>query len=455
LVSVVVVGATLVIGAVGLVVLLHTRLMDSIDRTVVTRANDVAALVRNGTVPTDLNLGDDETVVQVVDDSGRIVASTRTVLEELPDVAQSDEAIVVDGVAVEVDDEDEEDDEGEDDEPEIDRTDVRVAAIAVEAPSGRYVVVAAEQREDAEETVAAVTKALLIAVPSLAALVALLTWTAAGRALRPVHRITENVSLITDKRLGTRVPVPNTDDEITHLATTMNAMLDRLQASSDRQRRFTADASHELRTPLTSLRAQVEVAALDPDAPSLNDVAPDLLAEITRLEQLITDLLALARVDSAVVPTDVVDVGALIAEDLNRPPRGGPIDLRLPAAPVLVDGSADQLRRAVRNLVDNAQRHTATDVAVTITDDGHHAVVEVRDDGPGIPAEERERVFERFTRLDAARATGDGGSGLGLAITRAIVEAHHGTIRLEPNHDAGHGTIALITLPRSGHRGDS
>jgi signal transduction histidine kinase len=210
----------------------------------------------------------------------------------------------------------------------------------------------------------------------------------------------------------------------------MNATLDRLAAATDAQRRFVADASHELRSPLTSIRAAHEVAAVHPEAADLPALHTDVLAEVERLEQLVDDLLLLARSDEhGLRPrTEEVDLDDLVVAESARLRRTTGLRVITRAAPVRVCGDRHQLTRVLRNLTDNAARHAAGCVELSVEEDTGEAVVGVLDDGPGIPVAERERVFDRFVRLDASRERRAGGAGLGLAIAREIARAHGGDV---------------------------
>jgi signal transduction histidine kinase len=276
------------------------------------------------------------------------------------------------------------------------------------------------------------TQRLQVGLPVLVALVGLFAWVLVGRALRPVEAIRAEVERIGGSTIHRRVPEPSTGDEVGRLAHTMNTMLDRLETSATEQRRFVADASHELRSPVAVIRAGLEVAR----GPARQDAWPamvdSLLVEESRLEALLDDLLLLAAHDEnghGPAPTRLVDIAALAVDEARRP-RRVPVDLVSPDddGAVVVAGVQSQLARALSNLVDNAARHAASTVQLAVTRDvGRNMVcLVVDDDGPGIAAPDRERVFERFTRLDDGRARKDGGSGLGLAVVRSIASLHRG-----------------------------
>ncbi|HZP30951.1 MAG TPA: ATP-binding protein [Acidimicrobiia bacterium] len=301
----------------------------------------------------------------------------------------------------------------------------------VNSPAGRITLVAQRSLAEVDDTTGNITDGLLIGVPILVLLVGALAWYLAGRALRPVELIRAEAAAITGSTMHRRVPEPETHDEVGRLARTMNAMLERLERSSERQRQFVSDASHELRSPVTVIRAQLEVALRRGDEVDWPAVAERVLAEDERLEQTITELLELARVDENNDHSDFVevDLDEVVLEEVSRV-RGVGVDVsRVSAGRVL--GKAQQLARVVHNLLDNARRHADRAVAVSLEE--HDDVVElhVDDDGPGIAPDDRERVFERFTRLDEGRARDAGGMGLGLALVKATVERHEGTVHIE------------------------
>jgi signal transduction histidine kinase len=304
----------------------------------------------------------------------------------------------------------------------------------INTTAGNITLVAEQSLAEVDRTVNSVTDALLIAVPALVALMALATWYFTGRALRPVEAIRLEAEEITGTTMHRRVPEPDTDDEVGRLARTMNAMLARLEVSSQKQRQFVSDASHELRSPLASIRTNLEVALRHTDSTDWPEVASRVLVEDERMEDTVAELLELARLDESTGPAPIdtlpeVDLDEVVA-DLTVAPRRVPVDTTRVSAG-RVHGRHDQLSRAVRNLVDNATRHASTMVAVVLTTDGDIVELDVDDDGPGIAPEDRQRVFERFTRLDDGRARDAGGLGLGLALVKAIVESHHGTIAVE------------------------
>lgn len=298
-----------------------------------------------------------------------------------------------------------------------------VASRPVLTADGAVLVQARASLHPAAAALETLRSVLLPGVPALLLLVAALTWLAVGRALAPVSAIRRELADITATDLHRRVPVPPARDEVRLLAETTNRTLDRLEQAVGRHRRFVADAAHELRSPLAVLRTRLEIAPPQP-------LAAEALADVDRIQRLTTDLLLLARLDAGEPPEPGdVDLGQVAAEEaaLARPRSDVRVDLRIDTG-IVVSGSAEQLRRLVANLVDNAVRHATSTVTVHLGKRDGEAVLDVEDDGPGIPADRQEAVFDRFARLDEARARDAGGSGLGLAIARDIAVHHRGSL---------------------------
>ena len=281
----------------------------------------------------------------------------------------------------------------------------------------------------------------------MVALVALTTWFAVGRALAPVEAIRREVDEISAAQLHRRVPQPKADDEIGRLAATMNRMLERLESARNSQRRFVSDASHELRSPITTIRQHAEVALAHPDRTTTGELADVVLAEQHRMQGLVEDLLLLARADEHVpLSRAPVDLDDLAFEEGHR--LRSTTSKRVDTSGVgaaRVRGDADALRRVFRNLGENAARHAASRVDIALADLGDDVVLTVDDDGPGIPESERERVLQRFVRLDESRSRDDGGSGLGLSIVDEVVRAHGGSMSITQSPLGG--ARIQVTLP--------
>ncbi|MFF8532243.1 ATP-binding protein [Streptomyces sp. SAS_267] len=303
----------------------------------------------------------------------------------------------------------------------------RFATIKATDLGGRTVLVHAgaslSARESAVRTAAV---AMLAGLPLILLVVGGVTWLVTRRALAPVEGIRREMAAITaSEDLSRRVPEPPSHDEVARLARTTNETLTALEAAVDRQRRFVADASHELRSPIASLRTQLEVGSAHPQ---LLDV-PGAVKDTERLQHLAADLLLLARLDAGERPGQGrVGLGELVREEAGRRPADRtPVSVHADEE-LHVRGSRGQLARVIGNLLDNAQRHAHDEVVVRMERRGDRIVLTVADDGNGVPAAERERIFERFVRLDDARARDDGGAGLGLAIARDVAHRHGGTL---------------------------
>ena len=301
-----------------------------------------------------------------------------------------------------------------------------------------------------DRSVRAFTGALTLGLPLLVAAAGAMTWVIAGRTLAPVATMTRRVRELSATNLDARVPVPPSGDEIAELAMTMNDMLERLQRASVAQRQFVSDASHELRSPVASIRAQLETALRYPDDVDWPDVARVVLAEDDRLDHLVGNLLAMARLEEGRLgPRAEVDLEDLVLAQLRRLTVAHTDASGVSAGRVW--GNSSELTSVVRNLVDNAARHARTSVWASVQDEGPWVVVRVEDDGYGVPIEDRDRIFERFARLEEGRSRDGGGAGLGLALSRRIVEHHGGRIHVE-DRPAG-GAAFVVTLPSAGWTG--
>jgi heavy metal sensor kinase len=279
----------------------------------------------------------------------------------------------------------------------------------------------------------------------------------AGRVLAPVGAMADKAREITAESLAERLPVENAEDEFGRLATVFNDTLSRLQGAFERLRRFAADASHELRTPLTAMRSVGEVALRKPlDACAYRDVIGSMLEEVDRLTRLVESLLTLTRADSGKIQLtqenfdlkalagNVIDQLRVLADEKQQE-----LTLRAPIA-IHATGDAALLRQALTNLIHNAIKYTphggAIGVELKLANSGQ-AIIEVQDSGPGIPAAHRDRIFDRFYRVDASRSREEGGVGLGLAIARWAIEANGGRIQLAS--DRGSGSVFQVLLPRA------
>jgi signal transduction histidine kinase len=323
----------------------------------------------------------------------------------------------------------------------------QVVAVGVRAPIGLQTVLVAESLDVVDDGSEAIIAALLLGMPLLALVVGVATFVFVGRTLRPVEAMRRQAATITSKNLHTRLPVPDADDEIAALASTMNTMLDRIEAASTAHRRFVADASHELRSPLATIHANVDLlSAVDLPDDAVSSVGR-IQRESVRMARLIEDLLLLARVDDhgLRLRCEDVDLDDLVYAERDRVAVEHPaLSVHGGVEPVRVSGDPHHLQRVLRNLVDNATRHARSAVTISLAAVDGEANLVVGNDGPSIPAGDQQRIFDRFVRLDDSRTRRDGGAGLGLPIARDIVIAHGGAMSVDA---ATAGTAMRIRLP--------
>jgi len=431
----VVVALVLAAASLAFVLLQRHQLESSLRDVARQQASDVAAQVGREGAQVDLvDGGGDQALVQVIDADRAVVAASSSVTGEPPVVTLSPapgEVVTLTGAQLPIG-------EGEG---------FVVVAEGVESPDGPMVVLAAQSLETVQESTAIVGRLLLLGSPLVLLAVALTMYWLTGRALAPVEAMRRRVATIDGTAISARVPVPPGGDEIARLAETLNSMLGRLQNAADTQRRFVGDASHELRSPLSTIRAAHEIQTLHPDSADWATTSGEVLAELDRVDRLVADLLLLARSDEhglALRMTDV-DLDDLVRAEAARLRRKPGLEVVVTAPPVRVQADEHHLARALRNLTDNAQRHAHSRVELTLSTRGDVARIEVVDDGPGVPDTERERIFERFVRLDFSRARDSGGTGLGLPISRQIARAHGGDLMC--GEAGSRGPYFLLTVP--------
>ena len=336
----------------------------------------------------------------------------------------------------------------------VDRADgtsdeVLLVARGYSAQGRPVTVIVGQQLLPVHQAVDTVQLMTMIGVPILVLVTGFFTYLFSSRALRPIEAIRSRVAGLTDRDLSTRVPEPATHDEVGRLARTMNGMLSRLEESQATQRRFVADASHELRSPLATVSTGLELlgAGMPKDSADMATVQT-LRGETSRLTSLVENLLFLARADERGLATrrEEIDLDEIAEAERVRPSTDDRVAVTVSTEPVRVTGDRGQLVRVLRNLVDNARRHADRAVLVSVRAEGAVAVVDVEDDGAGVPEADRARVFERFVRLDESRARGDGGSGLGLAIVSELVAAHGGSVVVEGSDTLG-GARFRVRVP--------
>ena len=333
--------------------------------------------------------------------------------------------------------------------------DVHVVSVPVNFGKTRDYVVVVTSLDQYDKSLVYIQRLMEVGMPALLVVVGLICWLIVGRALRPIEALRREVAEVAAVSGAHRVPEPASDDEVGRLARTLNSMLDRLESSSKRERRFVSDASHELRSPIANIRTELEVALHRPDRADWGKVASEVLAQDERMARLVESLLILARADegaiaarSAAGPWDLAAVAEAVVSSAaaESARRGGPA-VSLRAVPVYVEVPSVYLERVVGNLVENARRYARTRVDVSVSATAGLAVLEVRDDGPGVPAKDRERIFERFVRLDEARDRVQGGFGLGLAIVADLCRAFGGRVTVTDAN--GSGAVFTAALPLS------
>lgn len=416
-----VVAIALLIGAVSFYGILSSSIHDSTERAAEQRLDELAGRL-DGPDGRGIDSLEDE-IVQIIGRDGTVRAASEDARDDLGSaslpVADHPRTLSIDGHAHLVVSDD------------LDNDETLVLAVPV---------------DDDAETLSTVAVLLAVALPLLLLLVGVTTWLVVGRALRPVTRIRQEVDGISAERLHRRVEVPASADEIAALASTMNRMLDRLDSSATAQRRFVSDASHELRSPLATIRQHAELAQAHPATTSIGELAEVVSEEGLRLQGIVESLLLLARLDEGGgAHQEPVDLDDLALGEVRRlRARGVEVDgSGIRAA--RVEGDPRLLGQLARNLADNAVRHAAGRVAISVIPEGSWVFVTVEDDGSGVPDDERDRIFERFVRLDEARSRDAGGSGLGLAIVKGIAAASGGTVSVDASRWGG--ARFVVTLP--------
>ncbi len=425
-------GLTLLAGSVLLVLTLEARLTTGADDLARSRVHDLLELAAGGDLPRNLTNLNDDGVAQVVDGQGRVLVESDNVRGQPPLFTVAPGG----GMSVHTV-------EGPDD---SETETYRVWSDTGDTPDGPVTVYVGSSLESAREASHTLLQSLVLGGPVVLLMLATGTWLVLGGALRRVDRIRTEVDEITEDRLDRRVEETDVDDEIGRLATTMNRMLARLETSQDRQRSFVADVSHDLQSPLAAQRAQLEVALAHPGSTDLADLGRDLLATTGEMEHLVRDLLFLASADAgtALAEPTSVDLEDIVLEEAARARPGTPVDIDttgVSAAPVRA--RPDDVRRIVRNLLDNAVAHATSSVELRACTEGGSSLLEVIDDGPGVPAADRERIFDRFHRGDRARSRATAGSGLGLAIGRTLAERNDGDLNLHASRSGAHFVLRL------------
>lgn len=427
----------------------RTELLASTDRTLGTRANQIAlGYAEGGTGFQDVSdaslvgLPRTEAGAQVLSAAGGVVDSSGDPVAERPMIGAATLAHVLAGHRVSMTG------------PlGSERQRFRVLAVPLSSGPAAKALVVVDSLELVETSQHQLLVLLVTALPVAVGAVGVGGWLLAGRALRPVARITEEASQIGAEALDRRVEVPKAQDELRQLAEALNSMLDRVHQGMQDQHRFLADAAHELRTPLAVMRSELDVelrgSTVDKDA---RNVLVSTREEVDRMSRMVADLLTLAQADEGELdllktPVDLRSVAATVVARLTSLERDDGVRISVIAESVLVSADEDRLVQALSNLVDNAVKYSAAggEVRVSVWRRGDDAGFSVQDSGAGIPAYPLARVFDRFYRADPARGSSVGGSGLGLAISREIAEAHGGTVWAES--EVGRGSTFTLRIP--------
>lgn len=436
-----VVGAVLAIAGILLVVATRSALYQAVETTATARAADIATQLATGTSFTQVPLVRGISV-QIITDA-TVVASTPDIEGQAPFI---DPATIGATPTVVVPALDAAENQGESSSEDGDEGPFLVAVTDV---SGRpYAVLAAAALASVDSATHTLIPLVALGVPAITLLVALVVSRLTRRAFRPIDAMTRQADTISYSDLHRRIPEPGPDDEIHRLAVVLNRMLDRLDTAAVRQRQFTADASHELKSPVATLLTMAEVAESNPREFSVEELAADVAGQSRRLTALVEDLLTLAQSDEhglhlhqeyfdlADVVTDEIAAATSTLVTIN-------VDH---AEPTLIHGDRRRIGQVVRNLLDNATHHAATTVTIETRIVGDQAILRIGDDGPGIAPADRERIFDRFVRLDEDRSRRSGGTGLGLSVVRSIIDAHHGTVTVGDDPQLG-GASITVSLP--------
>jgi len=416
----------LMLAGLILVFTVGKSLLNTLDSSAERSGAEVGALVQSGRLPAQVLAGSGGvSLVQVVDANNRVVAASPGADSAVSLVTADELARVRQGRPLTVSGE-----RASSDEP------LRIVGVRADLRTGQRTVLVATDLGRVLDSARLLQRGLMFGGPLIVAAMAALTWWFVGLTLRPVAALQRGAAALSASGLArSRLPVPDAEDEIHELATTLNNMLDRLDTATTKQRQFIGDAAHELRSPIASLRLQLEVAHRLGNAGGVRELTEDALIDVNRLSNLIDDLLTLARSDERGLVRTRVPVRL---DELIRAVAAGYRDARVEVRtdvpePMTVAGDRDGLHRVLVNLLDNAVRYARSEVTVSVRVHRDGVLLRVCDDGPGVPANKRERVFDRFYRLDTARSRDQGGTGLGLPIVREIVTAHGGRVVLRDN----------------------
>ena len=430
LASTLVVAVALATVGLALNAALRSSQVDAVDAALGTRASDIESLLESNALPSNLDVGRND-IVQVIDTNNNIVAASPNARDQLLFLKQPDAESFTTRIKA------------------LESKEYRFH-IETDRRSGSIIIVGTEL-DQIDAVNDEIQHAFLLTLPLLTIFVAGIVWIVIGRALHPVEAMRAEAADIGGSELHRRVPSPGTGDEIGNLAITLNDMLDRIEAANQAQAQFVSDASHELRTPIAIIRHQLEIALREKNPDVLRAVVVDISEENLRMQRLVDDLLLLARHDTPDnrqhMTSQLVDLDDIVLEQAQHATETTEIDTRRVSAGQ-VRCNPDHLIQIVRNLLDNALRHAATCVALTVEEQGAVVALHVDDDGKGIAPADRERIFDRFARTDEARARHLGGTGRGLAIVADLVSRHGGEITVKDSPVLG-GARFTVTLPNA------
>ena len=429
-----IVALALALGGALLVYGQRSSLMDGLTTNAELRADDIAAALAKGTLPSELAVRrEDEGFIQILDQSSEVVASSENIDGEpaLFAVVTPREGFAR-FTATNV---------------PVGENSFRVVARRVDSRVGTFTIYVGHSLESVDDSVRSLTALLLFGLPLLVLVMGFITWLTTTRALKPIETMRRDVESMTADKLDERVTVPAPNDEVRRLAVTMNDLIDRIEQAQRLQNQFVENASHELRSPLASLRAQLEVSRANASEAESGLTREHLLSETIRLQLLVDDLLDAAQISrSRNFPKGIVDLDDVIFDVVQRTrvTTRHTINLgNVSAGQVRADRR--QMERLVTNLVDNAVRHCVSAVSLGLTEIDSHVVLTVADDGLGIPQADRQRIFDRFERIDDGRGRREGGFGLGLSIVASIARSHAATVAVADNNP---GAVFIVTFPR-------
>ncbi|WP_375501425.1 sensor histidine kinase [uncultured Jatrophihabitans sp.] len=438
-------------GAILLLVLQRYALTRVLDQNASKTARDIAVQVRSGRLPpTVAPTTSGISAVQVLDSRLAVLSASQGADHYVSLIGPEQLREVRSGSRIEIN---------------STTSDARLRVLGKTVGSRTVVVFTDVSRVD--DSLRILTRAALIGGPLAVLVLALATYLVVALTLRSVAALRNGAAEITAAGLAEqRLPVPSAQDEIHRLAVTLNRMLDRIESATSRQRTFVGDAAHELRSPLASIRVQLEVGQRLSHASGHADdgwdeLVDDVLVDVDRLDRLVEDLLALARLDeTAGVRRQPVALDELVRSVVDGVHTDAVVvraETDAADGPALTDGDPDALRRVIVNLVNNAVRYARHEVVVRVATEegeargreasGRRCMLTVQDDGPGIAEDERERVFDRFYRVQESRSRDTGGTGLGLPIVRDIVRSHGGRVWLTARDDGHAGLRAVVVLP--------